>query len=354
MPGKTYGIALIGAGVIAPVHADAITALPNARLVAVCDVVREKADGLARRYGAEPCYDYHELLDRPDIDIFEVVVWSGRHAEVGIAAARAGKHVIVTKPIDVTLPAIDALIAACKENGVTLGATHQFRSYAAYRRARQAVQEGQLGKMVLANAFVPWYRSQSYYDGDEWRGTMRWDGGGALMNQAVHYVDLLQWIMGGVREVMAYSEISAHHERIEVEDVAVAALRFAEAPLTSQALGCLEASTAIYRGLPARLELHGERGNIIISADEITYWDVENVPAPEPGSVTGTTGASDPRAALGSPAVAAHAEQIADVLAAIEEGRPPKLDGHEARKAVAIIQAIYQSAREGRPVRPVS
>jgi len=347
---RTYGIALIGAGVIAPVHTEAIGAIPRARLVAVCDVVREKADALAAKWGAEAAYDYHDLLERPDIDIFEVVVWSGRHAEIGIEAARAGKHVIVTKPIDVTLEAIDALIAACDENKVKLAAVHQFRSYPSYLAAHQAVAEGRLGKMVLGNAIVPWYRPQSYYDGDEWRGTWRWDGGGALMNQSVHYVDLLQWIMGGVSEVMAYADIAAHHERIEVEDVAVAALRFRDG-----AIGCLEGSTSVYKGLPARLDIHAEKGNILIVGDKIAHWDVEGLPAPDAAGVgveprVSPTGASDPRGALAGPAVAAHIAQISDVLDAIEHNRPPKLDGREARKAVEVNLAIYRSARERRPV----
>ncbi|MGQ9555066.1 MAG: Gfo/Idh/MocA family protein [Anaerolineae bacterium] len=345
MSGKTYGIALIGAGVIAPVHAEAISAIPRARLVAVCDIVPEKADALAAKYGAEASYDYRELLERQDVDIFEIVVWSGRHAEIGIEAARHGKHVIVTKPIDVTLQAIDALIAACDENKVKLGATHQFRSYPSYLRTKQAVEAGELGKMVIGNAFVPWFRAQSYYDGDEWRGTWRWDGGGALMNQAVHYVDLIQWIMGGVQEVMAYADISAHHQRIEVEDVAVAAVRF-----QNGAIGCIEGSTSIYKGLPARLDVHGEKGNILLVGDRISHWDVEGVPMPEDVGEVSTTGAADPRAALRQPAIAAHIAQISDVLDAIEQERVPQLDGREARKAVEVNLAIYKSARERRPV----
>ncbi|MHB0876780.1 MAG: Gfo/Idh/MocA family protein [Anaerolineae bacterium] len=340
-----HGIALIGAGVIAPVHTQAIEAIPQAKLVAVCDVALPKAQALAVQYGAEACADYHDLLDRKDIDVFEIVVWSGRHAEIGVEAARHGKHVIVTKPIDVTLEAIDALIEACDANGVKLGAVHQFRSYPSYRSARQAVQSGAMGKMVVGNAFVPWYRGQSYYDGDEWRGTWRWDGGGALMNQAVHYVDLIQWIMGGVSEVYAYADIAAHHDRIEVEDVAVAAVRF-----TDGAIGTIQGSTSTYKGMPARLDLHGEQGNVLLVADKVTHWDVAGVPQPEDSGEVSTTGAADPKAALRGPAVAAHVDQIGDLLAAIDEDRPPRLDGRAARKAVEVNLAIYRSAREHRPV----
>jgi len=346
MSERSYGVALVGAGVIAPVHAEALAALPNARLVAVCDVARDKADALAAKYGAEACYTLEDVLDRPDVDVVDVVVWSGKHAEIGVQAARAGKHVFVTKPIDVTLEAIDRLIEACDENGVKLGAVHQFRSYPSYRAAKQAVADGAMGKMVLGNAFVPWYRAQSYYDGDEWRGTWKWDGGGALMNQGVHYVDLLQWIMGGVRELFAYADISAHHERIEVEDVASVALRFRDG-----SIGTLQASTAVYKGMPARMDLHGEKGNILLVSDEVTHWDVEGLPQPEGvGQVEGSTGAADPRAALRRPAIDAHIDQIGAFLRAIETGGEPFIDGREARKAVELNLAIYRSAREKRAV----
>jgi predicted dehydrogenase len=280
------------------------------------------------------------------VDIVDVVVWSGRHSEIGVQAAQAGKHVFVTKPIDVTLEAIDRLIEACDTAGVKLGAVHQFRSYPSYRAAKQAVESGALGKMVLGNAFVPWYRAQSYYDGDEWRGTWKWDGGGALMNQGVHYVDLLQWIMGGVEELFAYADISAHHERIEVEDVASVALRFRDG-----SIGALQASTAVYKGMPAQMDLHGEKGNILVVSDEITHWDVEGLPQSEGlARAEGATGASDPRAALRRPAIDAHIDQIGAFLHAIDTGGDPLIDGREARKAVELTLAIYRSAREKRPV----
>ncbi len=346
MSEKQHGVALVGAGVIAPVHAEALAALPNARLVAVCDVAQDKADALAAKYGAEPVYDLQAVLNRPDVDVVDVVVWSGRHAQIGIEAANAGKNVFVTKPIDVTLEAIDSLIAACEASHVKLGVVHQFRSYPSYRAAKQAVESGAMGKMVLGNAFVPWFRAQSYYDGDEWRGTWQWDGGGALMNQGVHYVDLLQWTMGGVQELFAYADVSAHHQRIEVEDVASVALRFRDG-----SIGTLQASTSVYKGLPARMDLHGEKGNIFIVSDEVTHWDVEDAPNPAEAGAAGTaTGAADPRAALRRPAIDAHIEQIGAFLRAIETDGDPLIDGREARKAVEVNLAIYRSAREKRPI----
>jgi predicted dehydrogenase len=336
MAGKRYGFGVIGCGVIAPTHCKAIQALPNARLVAVCDIEAEKARALAGKFDAEAMSDLHALLDRDDIDVVNVVTWSGTHAEIGVQAAKAGKHVIVTKPIDVRLSQIDRLIAACREAGVKLGATHQFRSYATYRRLKQAIDEGRLGRVFLGNGFLKWWRSQEYYDSAAWRGTWNLDGGGALMNQSIHYVDLLQWLMGPITSLRGF--IATQNHAIEVEDCATAAIHFA-----SGALGTFQGSTCTYRGLPARIEVHGERGNVIIEDDKIRLWDVEGEEREEAAGATNTGSSANPGSGLET-GHEAHVEQIGDILAAIEEGREPHLNGTEARKAVEVILAIYQSA----------
>lgn len=336
MAGKQYGFGVIGCGVIAPTHCRAIQALPNARLVAVCDIEAEKARALGEKFGAEPMTDPRALLDRPDIDVVNVVTWSGTHAQIGVQAAKAGKHVIVTKPIDVRLSQIDRLIVACREAGVKLGATHQFRSYASYRRLKQAIDEGRLGRVFLGNGFLKWWRSQEYYDSAAWRGTWNLDGGGALMNQSIHYVDLLQWLMGPITSLRGY--IATQNHDIEVEDCATAALHF-----ESGALGTFQGSTCTYRGLPARIEIHGERGNVIVEDDKIRLWDLEGEEREEHGAATNTGSSANPGSGLET-AHDAHVEQIGDLLAAIEEGREPVLNGAEARKAVEVILAIYQSA----------
>jgi predicted dehydrogenase len=267
--------------------------------------------------------------------VVEVVSWSGVHAEHGIAAAEAGKHVIVTKPIDTRLERIDALIAACRQNGVTLGATHQFRGYPSYRRLKAAIDEGRLGRLFLGNGFLKWWRGQDYYDSAAWRGTWELDGGGALMNQAIHYVDMLTWLMGPPASLRGY--LATHCHNIEVEDCATAAIQF-----VNGALGTFQGATCIHGGLPARIEVHGERGNVIIEGDRIVQWRVEGEPE-ELGATADAGSASDPKAGLGD-AVTAHAEQIADVLAAIEERREPAINGAEARRAVEMILGIYHSA----------
>jgi len=333
---KSYGFGIIGCGVIAPTHCRAIRELPNARLVAVCDIEADKARALGERFEAEPMTGAGELLRRDDIDVVNIVTWSGTHAEIGMEAARAGKHVIVTKPIDVRLSQIDRLIETCRAAGVKLGATHQFRSYGAYRRLKQAIDEGRLGRLWLGNGFLKWWRSQEYYDSAAWRGTWNLDGGGALMNQAIHYVDMLQWLMGPVTRLRGF--IATQNHRIEVEDCASVTLHFANG-----ALGMFQGATCVHRGLPARIEVHGERGNVIIEDDRIRLWDVEGEEREEETATTNTGSFANPGSGLDT-AHAAHVEQIGDVLRAIEEDREPVLNGAEARKAVELILAVYQSA----------
>jgi len=338
MSERVYGFGIIGAGIIAPTHCKAIRALPNARLAACCDLERPKAEKLAAEFEIpQVCTDYRELIRRDDVDVVEVVTWSGVHAEQGIAAAEAGKHVIVTKPMDTRLERIDALIEACRANGVKLGATHQFRSYPSYRRLKNAIDEGRLGRLWMGNGLLKWWRGQDYYDSAAWRGTWALDGGGALMNQAIHYVDMLTWLMGPPRSLTGYTATQNH--AIEVEDCATAAIQF-----ENGALGAFQAATCTYKGLPARIEVHGERGNVVLEGDQIVLWDVEGE-ALETGEA-GVGSLAGPGGSLGA-GVQAHAEQIADVLAAIEEDREPALNGAEARRAVEIILAIYESARTG-------
>lgn len=339
----TYRFAIIGCGAIAPVFADAIAQLDNARLVAVADAVEERGQSFAATYAAQAYVDFHDLIRRDDVDVVCVLTWSGRHAEIGIEAAQAGKHVLTTKPLDVTLDKMDRLIETCRRQGVKLAAVHQLRSFPAFVRAKTALSEGRLGRIHFGIACIPWWRSQEYYDSADWRGTWQWDGGGCLMNQGIHTIDILQWLVGPVAEVKSYTDTVAHN--IEVEDAAVAALRF-----ESGALGVIMGSTAVHKGLPSRIEILGATGNIVIEGDSIIRWQVggEEEIAQFSGSAFGAT---DPSAGMRE-AVAGHVEQIRDFLSAIEENREPALSGAEARRAVALVLAVYESARTGRPAKP--
>ena len=345
----THGFGIIGCGMIAEYHARAIAEISGARVVAAFS--RSPANGakIAAMAGGEcPVYDdLDAMLGHPKLDVVCICTPSGAHLKPALAAARAGKHVVVEKPLEVTLARCDAIIDACDAAGVRLGAIFPSRFSPANVAMKDAVEAGRFGRLTLGSTYVKWWRSQEYYDSGGWRGTMALDGGGALMNQAIHNVDLLQWLMGGVASVQALTATLAH-ERIEVEDVAVAALRF-----PNGALGSIEATTAAYPGLAKRTEIHGDRGSARVDQDEITLWDFQHtIPsdsavlaalnAPRPAN----SGASDPRGISHQ----GHRDQLADFLAAIDEGRPAAVDGREGRKAVEIIRAIYLSAETGRAV----
>ena len=344
------GFGIVGTGVIAAMHAAAIATLPRARLAAVTDVADGAAAAFAAARGcaAEPGLD--QLLARPDVDVVCVCVPSGLHAEVGVRAARAGKHLVVEKPIDVTLVAADRLIEAARAAGVALTVISQHRFDPGLIELKRLLGDGALGRLVLAEASTKWYRTQAYYDSAEWRGTWAMDGG-SLMNQGIHYVDLLRWCMGPVTEVTAVCATQAH--QVEVEDTALAIVRFG-----SGAVGTIVSSTAAYPGFPQRLEITGTDGTVIVEDGRIVRRafgpqataSVSGDDAdPDAGAgVVGALGAAADPAAI---EVASHAAQIADLLAAVEEGRAPAVDGQAGRDALEIVRAVYESARTSAPVR---
>jgi UDP-N-acetyl-2-amino-2-deoxyglucuronate dehydrogenase len=341
--GKVYGAGLIGCGVISPTHFEAIQRLDNVRLVATCDTVPERARESAEKYGAEAWYtNLRELLARDDIDYVHITTPSSHHHVASIAASEAGKHSFVTKPMDITLESIDAMTAAAAAHGVTLAGMHQFRSYDSYRALKRAVDEGRLGEVYYGNAFVPWWRTQEYYT-DHWQGTWEWDGGGALMNQSVHWVDLLLWIMGEVEYVGGLAATRAHE--METEDVGSAVIQFA-----SGAHGLLQGTTLTHRGMDTRLEVHGSRGNVVITADRISHWDVEGEPSLAESGPGGETSAADPRAGLGD-GVGAHAHQLAAFLDSLEGRCEPLVTPREARRPVEFNLAVYESQRTRQMVR---
>lgn len=339
---KTYGAAVIGCGVISSVHFGAIAQLDNARLVATCDVIPERAQQCAEAHGAEAWYtDLNELLARDDVDYVHITTPSGHHHTASIAASRAGKHSFVTKPMDVTLPSIDAMITAADAAGVKLAGVHQFRTYGSYLALKNAVAEGRLGEIYYGNAFVPWWRGQEYYT-DRWQGTWEWDGGGALMNQSVHWVDLLLWIMGDVASVAGLAATKAHD--METEDIGSAVIQF-----RSGAHGLLQGTTCTYKGMDTRLEVHGSQGNVVITADKISHWDVAGEPSLAEADIVAATWAADPQAGLGD-AVGAHAAQLAAFFRWIEGAGEPVVGPQDARRAVEFNLAVYESQRTGQMI----
>jgi predicted dehydrogenase len=337
-------LAIVGTGMVARYHAQAIAATPGAQLVATSRSDPSKAAAAVAEFGV-PCEtSYERLLARPDVDAVAICTPSGAHAAQTIAAARAGKHVLVEKPMALTTEDADAMIAACRDAGVRLGVALQRRTEPAYQAVRTAITEGVLGSTVMGLALIPYHRTQAYYDSAAWRGTWAEDGGGALMNQGIHIADLLLWFMGDVDEVQARVATVSHD--IEVEDDLAATLRF-----KSGALGSILATTAAAPGFPHRVEVYGTRGGVQLEAEAIVRWEGEAAPKVDDALRPGTASAGAGSSPTGITATG-HARVLADFVAAIREGRAPLISGEEGRRSLALVLAIYQAARTGRPVHP--
>ncbi|MEC8841683.1 MAG: Gfo/Idh/MocA family oxidoreductase [Candidatus Poribacteria bacterium] len=344
---KTYGFGIIGCGMISDFHSAAIADIKNGKLVAVSSRKAENSQRLVDRYSIQAYSDYNEMLNRDDIDIVCVCTPSGAHMEPAVAAAEAGKHVIIEKPLEITLERCDAIIESCEKANVRLCAIFNSRFSDASQLVKDTVSSGRLGQLTLGDAYVKWYRSQDYYDSGDWRGTMELDGGGALMNQSIHAIDFLQYVMGPVESIQAFTDTLAH-KRIDVEDVAVAALRF-----KNGALGVVEGTTAVYPGSLKKFEFSGTKGTIVLEEEDIITWEFEEE-APEDAEIkqqftekkSGGGGASDPRAINHDN----HRRQMINLIQSIENNIPHLVDGREGRKAVEIILAIYQSSKAGKTV----
>jgi predicted dehydrogenase len=345
----TIGCAIVGCGMIARFHIRALAEVPHTRVVALMDQIPDAAQKLAESSGLN-CTAYTELkpmLDRDDVGIVIVSTPSGAHMESAVAAAEAGKHVVVEKPLEVTVERCDQIIGACDKNGVKLCTIFPSRFADANGALKAAVDAGRFGRLTLGETTCKWWRTQEYYDKGGWRGTWKLDGGGALMNQAIHNVDLLLWIMGPATHVTAFTATLAH-ERIEVEDTAVACLRFANG-----ALGVIEATTSVHPGYPKTIAIHGNRGSVVIEQEDVLRWDF-NPETPEDQATkahfaqkVGAAGGSNDPAAI---SYEGHRRQLADFVNAIQNKTQPLVDGREGRKAVAVIRAIYESARTGQTI----
>ncbi len=348
MAGCKYGMGVVGAGMIGHFHAEAIRGLPNAELVAVCDAVEERARAFAERHGCRPYSDLEAFLADDRIQVVTVGTPSGLHGEVAIAAARHGRHCIVEKPIEITLEKIDAILEAHAAAGTSVGGIFNMRYETTARLFKQAVDAGRFGRLTFGMAYGPWWRDQKYYDQGGWRGTWKLDGGGALMNQGIHTIDMLQWLMGPVRQVSAFTRTLCH-ERIEVEDTSAVALEFA-----SGALGTIACTTSMWPGHFRIIEVAGDRGTAAMADSKFFFWQFAEE-TPEDDHIRReflefpaiSVGAANPSAGM---TAIPHRANFADFLQALDEGREPPISGREARRAVRIILAIYESARLGRPV----
>ncbi|MBN1351349.1 Gfo/Idh/MocA family oxidoreductase [candidate division KSB1 bacterium] len=344
-----FGFGIIGCGVIGPWHARAIKAnTETATLVAACDILPDKLQKLRSEYGDNlAAYtDYYELLKNPNVDIVSICTPSGLHGEMAVAAANAGKHILCEKPLEIDLGRLDRMIEAAEKNKVKLAGIFQRRTYQSSKKVKQAIEAGELGKMILGDAYMKYYRSQAYYDSAGWRGTRALDGGGALMNQGVHGIDLLLWLMGDVDSVYARSRTMVRD--IEVEDTAVAMLQY-----KSGAMGIIEGTTSVNPGEATTIQLHGKLGTIIYEESDVKRWAVATGDDDRAKDISAATeeeaagGTADPK----DIGVLGHIRHVADLIEAIEEDRDPMVTGPGGRKAVEMILAIYKSSDENREIK---
>lgn len=344
------GFALVGCGMIARFHARALAEIPGARVAGLVSRSPANAQSLLAETNTPACPVFatvEEAVRAPGVDVVVITTPSGAHLEPAVTAAAAGKHVVVEKPLEITGPRCERIIEACDQHGVKLCTIFPSRFADANVTLKAAVDAGKFGRLTLGEAANKWWRSQAYYDDGGWKGTQALDGGGALMNQAIHNVDLLLWLMGPAASVCGLTATLAH-ERIEVEDTAVAAIRF-----RSGALGVLTATTSVHPGYPKQIAVHGDKGSAVIEQEDVLKWDF--APAtPDDAAVKerfaakvgASGGAADPKAISHE----GHRRQLADFVAAIRENRAPKVDGREGKRAVELICAVYESNRTGRVV----
>ncbi len=334
------GLGIFGTGTAATMHADAVQRLPDVEIRAAYDTDPKQLQTYCEKYGvtAEPELD--RFLARDDIQLVSVCVPSGLHAVCAIKVASAGKHVLVEKPIDINVDHAQVLIDTCKQKDVILSVISQHRFDPGALEIKEAVESGRLGKLVLADGYVKWYRTQEYYDSGGWRGTWELDGGGAMINQSIHTVDVLRWIAGDIRSVFARVGTLAHE--IDVEDTCVVTLEFANG-----AIGVFEGTTAAYPGFNEGLDIHGTKGSMLLRGAHVIERDIagEDRYVRKPDREE-STGSADPTAAV----CAGHVRQIQDLRDAIVEGRDSLIPGEEGRDTLAVILAIYESARTGQPV----
>ena len=346
----TIHVGLIGAGNISETHARAASAIPGVAIAGVYAPTRAHAERLAAQYGVTAHASLDQLLDHRPLDLVAIGSPSGLHAQHGIAAARRGIHVLVEKPIDVTTAQADALIDEAARAGVSLGVIFQDRLKPDVVRAKALIDGGRLGRPILATGHVKWYRTPEYYGGSQWRGTRTLDGGGALMNQGVHTVDLLLWLFGPVRRV--FGRVATLLHSIEVEDTAVATLEFA-----SGALGTIEAATSASPGYSRRIELTGSEGTIVLDGDRLAAVDLRGAGEADLGARSRQpsvgSGGSGATVSASSPIVAdatAHQRVFEDFVRAMGTKTPPCCDGRGGRQSVALIEAVYASARRNEPI----
>ena len=336
----TVHVGLIGGGNITETHARALADIPNSALTGFWGADLSKCERLTSTYGGRTFPSLGAMLEAPELDAVVIGSPSGCHADQGLEAVRRGKHILVEKPLDIRTRAIDPLLAAAREAGVLVGVIYQDRTAPDLQWLKHTIEEGSLGRVFLASARVKWYRPSEYYAGSRWRGTFALDGGGAVINQSIHTLDQLLWLLGDVTRVYARTQTALHS--IEVEDTAIATFEF-----EGGATATFEATTAAYPGYPRRIEITGTHGTVIVEQDRVVSWNLQSTPSEPPPANEGTTTASASSAVVSD--VRSHRKVLENFVAAITEGAPLLCDGDDGRRSVALVEAIYESARTGAP-----
>jgi UDP-N-acetyl-2-amino-2-deoxyglucuronate dehydrogenase len=340
------GFGIVGVGMIADYHAQAIAHATGAKLIGIATRNTENAKAFAPKHAVPfATTSVEELVKRPDIHVVCITTPSGAHLEPALAAVRAGKHLIVEKPIEITIERADELLRAADAAKVKIAPIFQARFGEGARTLKAALTAGRFGRIVLASAYVKWHRAREYYSG--WKGTLALDGGGSTMNQGIHGIDLLQWFAGMPCEVHAFKTRRVY-THIEAEDTLSATLRY-----ENGALGSIETTTAAWPGWARRIEICGENGSARLEDDHLADWKFRE-PQPQDDVIRAT--GLDPTMKSGSGApnqisIQGHLRQIQDLIDSLRDNRPVAVDGHEARKAVALIRALYASAERGVPVK---
>jgi len=332
---KKIGFAIIGCGRICKTHTTVLSQLPDVKIVVVCDVIEERAKEYAQKYHCDYTTNYHEILKRDDVDVVDICTPTYLHPEMAINSAKAGKHVITEKPMSLSIKEADKMIEVCNKAGVKLFVVKQNRYNPPIVKLKEAIDEGRFGKIYYGNTTVRWYRHQSYYDESEW---FKKFGGGVLINQASHNIDMLRWLMGPVDSV--HAKISTAIHDIDVEDIGIALLKF-----KSGALGTIEATTCAYpRNLEGSITIMGEKGTVKIGGiqmNETVVWEFQDYRS-EDGLYS--------RHSTNPPNVYGYGhikvmENVIDTI--LNNSSDPVVDGVEGKKSLELILAIYESAKRG-------
>lgn len=329
-------VGIVGWGTISDIHAQALVAAENCSLNAVFTSSTSKNIAILEKYNVEIFNNYEDMLNSNLIDSVSICTPSGAHLEFAVEAARKSKNVIIEKPIEVTVDRAKEIINACEENDVALAIIYQSRYLSAVQKIKDVISKNQLGKIFHASAYVKWYRNQEYYDSGAWRGTKELDGGGVLINQAIHTIDLLQYFVGNVMDVSAFTGTFTHNN-IEVEDSSTAILRF-----ENGAIGMIEASTSIKPAQSRRIEIHGEKGTVILDGDNAII-KIDGYENDNENMEVSNSGADSP---LSGFSIIPHKKQFEEISNGIMNGEVPNVSGAEALKSLAIVEGIYHSSRD--------